>query len=164
MREDVQFRLLCFYDCPPPLGISGEPRYKLIDADKFGITLEKCNRTEGWALKVFRVRKDGHYHHGHKITVLFAIERGDPRVPESARGSVENLRRWIHTVQGIGTTTVVFNDFVDMICTDIETDPIPDTDDDRILMWDNLTSYHSAYVHQTVMGRPGNRFSTKFAT
>jgi hypothetical protein len=53
------------------------PRRKLIDVDEFGITMEKCNRTTGgWALSVFRVRKDGHYHFGAKITVLFAIEPG----------------------------------------------------------------------------------------
>jgi hypothetical protein len=71
--EDVQFRVWSFWNCPLPLGIFQVPRRKLINVDKFRITLEKCNRTGGWALKVFRVRKDGHYHHGSKITVLFAM-------------------------------------------------------------------------------------------
>jgi hypothetical protein len=53
----------------------------LIDFDEFGVSLEKCNRTGGWAVKVLRVRKDGHYHHGAKITVIFAIEPGDPQLP-----------------------------------------------------------------------------------
>ena len=62
------------------------------------------------------------------------IEPEDPHIPAGARGSAENPGRWIHTVQGIGTTPVVFNDSVDRISTDIETNPIPDTNDDRILM------------------------------
>ena len=63
---------------PPPLGIFQVPRRRLIDVDEFGATFEKCNRTGGWAMKVLRVRKDGHYHHGIKITVIFAIEPRDP--------------------------------------------------------------------------------------
>ncbi len=94
-REDVQFRVWSYWNCPSPLGIFQVPRRKLIDVDEFRITLEKCNRTGGWALKVFRVRKDGHYNHGSKITVLFAIEPGDPALPPETWGSVERPRRWI---------------------------------------------------------------------
>ena len=145
---------------PRPLGVRDEPRFKLIDVDEFGVTLEKCNRTGGWALKVFRVRTGGHYHHGDKLTVLFAIEPGDPRVPAGNCGSVENPRRWIRIVRAKGTTINVFADFCDYICRDIESAPIPVTDDDRILLWDNLISHHSHYVHQVVTGRPGPpRFS-----
>ena len=71
------------------------PRYKFVDFDEFGMTMEKCNRTGGWALKVFRVRKDGHYHFGAKINVIFAIEPGDPRLPP--RMSVE-----VYSVLGVG--------------------------------------------------------------
>ena len=73
-REDVHFRVECFFDMPPPLGICGVPRNKLIDVGEFGVTLEKCNWSGGWALKVFRGRKEGHYHHGSKVTVLFVID------------------------------------------------------------------------------------------
>ena len=140
--------------------MNGEPRFKLIDVDEFGITLEKCNRTGGWSLRIFRVRKEGHYHHGSKITCLLGIEPGDPRVPAGARGSIEKPRRWIKCVRQIGTSINVFRDFCDSICCNIEQHPIPDTDDHRILMWDNLISHHAAYVHQTVVGRPGPpRFS-----
>jgi hypothetical protein len=59
-REDVQFRVWSFSNCPSPLGIFQVPQRKLIDIDEFGIMIEKCNRTEGWALRVFWVRKDGH--------------------------------------------------------------------------------------------------------
>jgi hypothetical protein len=92
-REDVQFRVWSFFNCPSPLGIFQVPRRKLIDVDEFGITMEKCNRTEGWVLRVFRVRKDGHYHFAAKITVIFAIEPGDPRLPQHVLGSVQHPRR-----------------------------------------------------------------------
>ena len=159
-RDDVQFRLHCFFNCSLPLGIRDVPRFKLMDLDEFGVTLEKMNRTGGWSLKIFRVRKDGHYHHGSKITCLLGIEPGDPRVPANTRGSIEQPRRWVKCIRQIGTTAMVFSDFCDSICRDIETNPLPGTDDDRIFMWDNLISHHSAYVHQTITGRPGPpRFS-----
>jgi len=64
---------------PPPLGIFQVPRRRrLIDVDEFGAMFERCNRMGGWTVKVLRVRKDGHYHHGIKITVIFAIEPRDP--------------------------------------------------------------------------------------
>jgi hypothetical protein len=75
-REDVQFGVWSFWNCPSPLGIFSVPQRKLIDVDEFGISLEMCNRTGGWVLRAFRVREDGHYHQGAKIIVLFAIEPG----------------------------------------------------------------------------------------
>jgi hypothetical protein len=43
-----------------------------------------------WALKVLHLKKDGHYHHGAKITIILAIELGDPVLPLNAPGSVES--------------------------------------------------------------------------
>ena len=118
----------------------------------------ECNRTGGWALSVFRVRKDGHYHFGAKITVLFAIEPGDPRLPPHVRGSVQRPRRWIRCIQGCGTTINIFRDFCDHICTEIEQFGVEGTDDHRIFIWDNLAAHHSAYVHRTVPGHEGPRW------
>ncbi len=132
-RPDAEFCVWCFWNCPPPLGVFQVPRRKLIDVDKFGVTLEKCNRMGGWAIKVLHVHKDGHYHHGAKITVIFAIEPGDPRLAPHARGNVQRPRRWIRCVRNIGTTTNIFRDFFDYVCRDIETNNIPITDLHRIL-------------------------------
>jgi hypothetical protein len=151
-KEDVQFHVWSFWNCPSPLGIFGVPRRKLIDVDEFGILLEKCNPTGGWVLRVFRVRKDGHYHHGAKITVLFAIEPGDPALPPHVRGSVQRPRHWVRCVHGVGTTINIFRDFCDHICSEIEQFGVVGTDDHRILIWDNLAAHHSTYVHQTVTG------------
>ena len=127
--------------------------------DEFGVTFERCNRTGGWAVKVLRVRKDGHYHHGAKITVIFAIEPGDPALAPHVRGSVERPRRWIRCVRAVGTTTNIFRDFCDYVCTDIETNNIPGTDFHRIFIWDNLAAHHSRYVHSTVTVRAGPKIS-----
>jgi hypothetical protein len=88
-HPDVQFCVWGFWNCHPPLGVFQVPRRKLLDVDKFGLTFEKCNRTSGWAVTVHRVRKDGHYHHGMKMTIIFAIEPGDPALPAHVPGSVE---------------------------------------------------------------------------
>ena len=112
----------------------------LIDVDEFGVTIERCNRKKGWALKVFRVRKDGHYGHGQKITVLFAIEPGDPTLPPHVYDSIQWPQRWIKCVRNIGTSTNTFRDFCEYICNDIEVNGIPGTDDQRIFIWDNLST------------------------
>ena len=54
-QPDVQFHVWVFWNCPPPLGVFEVPRRKLIDFDKFGVMLEKCNRKGGWAVKVLCV-------------------------------------------------------------------------------------------------------------
>lgn len=92
---------------------------------------------------------------GNKLTCLLAIEPGDHRLPPQQLGSVENPRRWVRCIQNGGTTVVVFRDFCDHICSDIEANPIPDTDDHRVFLWENLRSHHAAYVNQTVTGRTG---------
>jgi transposase len=91
-NEDVQFRVWAFWNCFRPLGVRGTPQRMLIDVDEFGITLERANHKNGWASKMYRVRKDGHYQHGEKITVLFAIEAGDPNLPADVYGSVAHPR------------------------------------------------------------------------
>ena len=156
-RDDVQERVWNWFNTGPPTGIMGVPRRKLIDIDEFGVTLERCNRKSGWAPIFSRVRKDGHYQHGMKITVLFAIEPGDPNLPPATRGSIENPRRWIRCVRGPGTTAIIFHDFIDSICSDIEQHGHDVTDEHRIFIWDNLAAHNTAYVHDMVVGRPGPR-------
>ncbi len=40
---EVQFRVFTYCNCPPPLGIFKVHRQKLIDIDKFGVMLKRCN-------------------------------------------------------------------------------------------------------------------------
>ena len=105
--------------------------------------------------KILRVRKDGHYGHGLKLTVLFAIEPGDPTLPAEVRGSIDNPRRWIHCLWAVGRTAIIFRDFVNSICNNIEQHGHNGVDDHRIFMWDNLVAHHAGYVHETVVERVG---------
>ena len=41
------------------------------------------------------------------------------------------------------------------MCGDIEANNIPGTDFHWVLIWDNLSAHHSAYVHNTVTVRDG---------
>ena len=41
LRPDILFIEQCFWNRPPPLGVFGVPRYKMLDIDEFGITLER---------------------------------------------------------------------------------------------------------------------------
>ena len=95
----------------PPLASFRCPGGCSLMLTSFGVTIERCNRKKGWALKLFRVRKDGHYGHGQKLTVLFAIEPGDPTLPTNVYGSVEHPRRWIRCVRNFGTSNNTFQDF-----------------------------------------------------
>ena len=45
--EAVQHRVYCFWNRAPPHGIVQVPHRMLIDADKFGVTIERCNRKRG---------------------------------------------------------------------------------------------------------------------
>jgi hypothetical protein len=76
-------------ELPPPLGVFEVLQRHLIDVDEFGVSLERCNRMGGWAMKVLHVWKDGHYHHGVKLAIIFAIEPGDPALLLNVQGSVE---------------------------------------------------------------------------
>jgi hypothetical protein len=143
-QPEVQFREWGFWNCPPLLGILQVPRRMLIDVDEFGATFERCNHTGGWAVKVLRIQKNGHFHHGVKITVIFTIKLGDPALPPYVRGSLEHPRCWIQCLRAVGTTTNIFRDFCNYVCMDIETNNIPGTDFNRVFIWDNLTAHHSA--------------------
>jgi hypothetical protein len=112
LKAEVQFRVFTFWNCPPTLGIFEVRRQrKLNDIEEFGVTLKRCNRTSSWALKVFCVQKNGHYGNGKKITVLFAIEPGDPALAPHVYESVKRPRQWIWCLWSKGTRMNVFMDF-----------------------------------------------------
>jgi hypothetical protein len=89
------------------------------------------------------------------MTVIFAIEPGDPALPPNVRGSLERPRHWIRCLCAAGTTINIFCDFCDYVCWDIETNNIPGTNAHWIFIWDNLAAHHSMYVHSTVTNRDG---------
>jgi hypothetical protein len=60
-------------------------------------------------------------------------------------------------MHGVGSTTNIFQDFCNQVCSKIYQFGVPITDDHHIFIWDNLAAHHSAYVHQTVTGRASPR-------
>ena len=140
---------------PPPVGVFGQARKKLIDTDECGISLEKTNKGIGHAHTTIRVRKPGHYTKDTKWTVICGIEPVDPTLPPNVDGSVQRPRRWFKVNGNAGTNQVAFAEFCEYMLTDIETNPTPNgNDNDRLLMWDNLGSHLTPLVYQTVQGRP----------
>jgi transposase len=116
----------------------------------------------GRAYMEIRVRKPGHYTRGHKVNVLMAIEPGYPYLSPHASGSIANPRQWLLLAENTDMTALVYADFIDSICVDLESNLANgDLDDERCFIWDNLTAYLAPIVAQVVEGRPPpNVFST----
>ena len=128
-----------------------------MDFDEAGFTLEACDGKYGYGHKTIRVRKLGHYTRGRKLTVLFGCEPGDPALPPHVDGSVQNPRRWFKILTVLGTSSYVFSDFLDEVCTEIEDNPaLGDVDVERVVLFDNLRSHLTPLVYNTVEHRGGD--------
>ena len=150
-----RLRVKLFWTRAPPLGVVGVETRRLINFDEFGMSLNKCNPNYGHSHTTIRIRKPGHYTKTTNITVLVAVESGDPNLPPGVDGSTGNPRRWITVLDRGGTTSIVFAAFCDKVLSDIEQHPAPgDVDNTRYPIWDNLASHHTALVSQPVEGRP----------
>ena len=147
-------RLENFFSMPPPLGIVGVPRHCQFDVDECAISLEKCNRNTGRGFMGVRIRKPGHYTRGKKLTVILAIEPGNPALPAGVDGSIQNPRRWVQVTEDVGTDAQRYADFMDEVCTSIENAAAQTGDTYRVPMHDNLSSHYAPIVYQTVEGRP----------
>ena len=147
-----------FWTQPVPFGVAGADRRRLIDIDECGIELQSTNRKYGHSAIGLRVVKPGHYSKDTKLTILLAVEAGDPQVQPGIRGSVTNPRRWLRILQKGGTSTIDFDDFVTHICNDLMQNPVPGQvgNNERIFLWDNLSSHCSPLIHQTVEGNFGH--------
>ena len=86
------FKRHLFFNSGFPTGVQGLPRKLLIDIDECGLMLMIANRNFGHAMKHLRVRKKGNYCRDTKVTVILAIEPGDPELPDHVVGSVQNPR------------------------------------------------------------------------
>ena len=65
----------------------------MIDIDECGLMLSIANRSFGHSMRHLRVRKKGNYCRDTKLTIILAIEPGDPDIPAGEPGSIENPRR-----------------------------------------------------------------------
>jgi DDE superfamily endonuclease len=132
--------------------VFGIERKRLIDFDESGYELKCTNRSYGHCHSSIRVRKPGHYTKNTKLTVIMAVEPGDPALPAGIWGSVEHPRRWFTVKDTAGTSAVEFADFCELVCSDIESQPLP-VDSGRVFIWDNLSSHTSPLVYETVGAR-----------
>ena len=143
------FKRYLFFNSGYPTGVQGTPRKLMMDMDECGLMLSIASRTFGHAVKHLRVRKKGNYCRDTKVTVILAIEPGDPDIPDGRPGSLTNPRRWFRVNLVQGTTAEEFSSFVlDDIVGSFE-----DNEPSRTMMWDNLNShldpnlYDQLFIH-----------------
>ena len=88
------------------------------------------------------------------MTVILAVEPGDPALPPHVYGSVHNPRKFLKVNSTAETTAIQFASFCEEMCSEIELAPqLIDTSGKRYAMWDNLASHSAPIVYQTVEGR-----------
>ena len=147
-----------FWSQAPPFGVNGCERRRLIDVDECGIEINRTNRKYRHSMCGIRVVKPGHYSKDTKLTIILAVEAGDPALHPGVRGSISNPRRWLRILIKGGTTTMDFNNFLRYVCTNLE-EARPEGqvgNNSRIFLWDNLSSHCSPIIHQTVEGEFGH--------
>ena len=149
-------RVQNFFRCGPRVGIKGVPFYKMIDFDEARFCLSAVESSIGRAVKCVRVRDSGHYSRmSPGLTLILGIEPGNPFLPPHIYGSIYNPRKWWR-ITSRNVNQVVFADFLDEVCTDIETNPVQDGfDDSRLFLWDNLSAHQTGLITTTIELRPG---------
>ena len=76
----------------------------MIDVDKCGIEITRTNRKYGHCSCGVRVVKPGQYSKDTKLTVILAVEAGDPALQPEVQGSIQNPRRCLRILIKADTT------------------------------------------------------------
>jgi transposase len=141
-----------FWTRPWPVGIHGIPRRQLIDADEFGLHLNAANRKYGSAPVGLKIRKPGNYDRGtFKLTIILAVETGDPDIPAGVIGSVSNPRIWARVTTEPGTSAEAYRIFVEHVLDTYNVAENPALR--RTLIHDNLTSHRAPEVYEAIRER-----------
>ena len=149
-RNLIRRRL--YWTMPWPVGIHGIPRRLLIDADEFGLHLNDANRKYGSSPRGLHIRKPGNYDRGtFKLTVILAIETGDPEIPDGVIGSVTNPRVWARVTTEAGTSAMAYRLFVEHVLNTY--DAVANPALQRTLIHDNLSSHRAPEVYEAVRER-----------
>lgn len=148
-------RVELFFSDIPPIGIRDIPFYRMIDMDEAKFCLDGIESKYGRALTCVRVRDTAHYKRGNRgITLILAIEPGNPNLPPHIYGSIQNPRKWWHLTCA-NVDQFIFAEFVDYVCSDIEVNPVPGNfDSEKYLLWDNLSAHGTGLVTATAELRP----------
>ena len=146
-----RLRVFNFFNCPPRIGISTVPFFRMIDVDEAKFCLSGIEKSTGRALTCFHVRDTGHYSRmAPSLTLILAVEPGNPNLPPHMYGSIYNPRKW-WKITCDNVNQIIFADFLEMVCSDIETNPVPGGYDlERIFLWDNLAAHETAIVNNTI--------------
>eukprot|EP00536_Pseudo-nitzschia_multiseries_P013304 jgi/Psemu1/34767/gm1.34767_g len=113
-------RELLFWNIQLPIGVVGIPRKYFTDVDEFAMEAKWLNRPNSWAICFRQVRTVGNYEKGQKLTVMIAVEPGDPELPVDVTGSITWPWQWVDVRRVAGTTGDSFASFIGPICTSIE--------------------------------------------
>ena len=143
------FRRKIFHTERFPVGKVGIPRARLIDVDECGLELRSTDPHYGHAVKGLRVVHPGNYTRDTKVTVIAAIEPGDPSLPANVDGSMNRPRRWIRVSTEKGTTSDVYKTFLlNKICDSFNAD-----EPQRTSMHDNLGAHMNPLLYRDVKKR-----------
>ena len=139
----------------PLFRIRGVHIRSLMDIDETGFYVKSVRTKYGRGHTTCRVRTPAHYTRSEpKLNVILAIEPGDPTLPAGANGSTDRPRQWVRVTQD-SVDQLVFGDFIHEILTSIENNPA-DYDDERCLLWDNLSLHKTPYVTNIIRDRASN--------
>ena len=85
------------------------------------------------------------------MNLIIGIEPGNPLIPDDEAGSIKNPRRWFRVTKE-NCDQHLFANFMDQICTDLETDS-KRGDEERYFLYDNLAAHLTPLVHATIHAR-----------
>ena len=104
-----------------------------------------------------RTRYLAHYSGGaRKINIIMAIDAGCHWLLDGANCSRRNPRRWVMITEE-NCDQYVFGNFINTILHSIESYPAPENvDQDRVLLWDNLSLHKIPYVMNLIYNRETN--------
>ncbi len=124
----------------------------LIDADEFRLHLNSANRKYGSSPHGLKIRKPGNYDRGtFKLTIILAMETGDPAIPAGVIGLVSNPRVWARVTTEPGTSVMAYCAFVEHVLNTY--DAIANPALHRTLIHDNLTLHKAPEVYEAVRER-----------
>ena len=114
--------------------------------------LNYANRNYGSAPLGLKIRKPGNYDRGtFKLSVILAVEAGDPAIPNGDIGSVSNPRVWARVTTEAETTAVAYRMFVEHVLNTY--DAVANPALCRTLIHNNLTSHKAPEVYEAVRER-----------
>ncbi len=149
-RNLLHWRL--FWNEPWPIGIHGTPRRSLINIDEFGLHLNAANKKYGSSPHGLKICKPGNYDRGtFKLTIILAVEAGDPAVANGLVGSLTMPRVWARISDEVGMTTEAY---VNFICHVMDTyDAVADPILRQTIIYDNLILHKLPEVYEVVILR-----------